>query len=358
MITLKTGDILSRSKGIKIAFITEGNSYIGMGHIYETFNLADYLNKRYQVTPVFYLPKSDPFPFRSDYEVRHWLTSLNGSNASLFHALLEDLAKHNIRLIVINTKKVHRSLLNILSAKELKIVCIDELGSDQINADIVINGSVVKNWHSYSPNRIKANIFLGSRYKLMNPRFSLFHKKEKRSNIKKKVVVAMGGADRTGATVRILDSLRKSEWEHEFVFKIGPAFKYLDQLKRQLYLSDRNKFSIVSHIDDIAEFYYSADLLISSGGNILYEIATVGTPGIVLWEDPHEQEQAITFEEYGVVRNLGSNERISGESLNKTINDILNDIILWNKMSIAGKNLLDGAGISRCAGLIMEQINS
>ena len=101
MITLKTDDILSRSKATKIAFITEGNSYIGMGHIYETFNLADYLNKRYQVIPVFYLPKSDPFPFRSDYEVRHWLTSFNGSNASLFHALLEDLAKHNIRLIVI-----------------------------------------------------------------------------------------------------------------------------------------------------------------------------------------------------------------------------------------------------------------
>ena len=49
-----------------------------------------------------------------------------------------------------------------------------------------------------------------------------------------------------------------------------------------------------------------ADIVISAGGNTVFELACVGTPGFVLWEDSHEKIQGDVFEKEGVVINLGN----------------------------------------------------
>jgi UDP-N-acetylglucosamine:LPS N-acetylglucosamine transferase len=94
-------------------------------------------------------------------------------------------------------------------------------------------------------------------------------------------------------------------------------------------------------------------LVISSGGNTLYEAAATGTPTFVTWEDPHEEEQALAFMAAGATRVLGQGTKIDVGVVREMIGKALESPQMLSTMAQEGRRLVDGHGARRIVQAIL-----
>jgi spore coat polysaccharide biosynthesis predicted glycosyltransferase SpsG len=161
----------------------------------------------------------------------------------------------------------------------------------------------------------------------------------------------MGGIDRTGTTLKIIDSL--AGWRKDIKKNIilGGGFLYIDEVRKKIKGLKGKNFRIYHNLPGIAGLLLESDFIFTAGGNTLYESACAGTPPIVLYEDEHEKENGLMFERHGFGYCLG-------KGLDITKSDILDavkrfeDIKARQAHSSKGKGLVDGKGSYRILDII------
>lgn len=120
------------------------------------------------------------------------------------------------------------------------------------------------------------------------------------------------------------------------------------------FLKDKN-FMIYHNVKNIEPLFFESDVVFTMGGNTLYELACIGTPAIVLYEDDHERESGMAFENLGFGLCLGQ-----GTDVKK--NEILNAIEKFNEIklkythSLKGKEIIDGKGVYRILSIIKNLV--
>ena len=160
------------------------------------------------------------------------------------------------------------------------------------------------------------------------------------------VLLTLGGADRTEASLRIAPSLRGAR----STVVIGPAFRHAAELAR---IAAAAGLAVVSQPAGLRELLLEHRIVISAGGNTLFEAAAAGTPALVTWEDPHEEEQGRAFAEAGAARVIGRGADVDVSRIRSAVDALLRSEDL-EAMSSAGLCLIDGRGSERIASIIMQ----
>jgi spore coat polysaccharide biosynthesis predicted glycosyltransferase SpsG len=97
-----------------------------------------------------------------------------------------------------------------------------------------------------------------------------------------------------------------------------------------------------------------ADLMVGSGGMSVYEIAALGTPGVVLAQNEREDKRMRDFARHGTVRYLGLGPDVGEESLRAAVEELLRDAPQRRAMSARGPRLVDGEGAARAAEAVLD----
>jgi spore coat polysaccharide biosynthesis predicted glycosyltransferase SpsG len=160
------------------------------------------------------------------------------------------------------------------------------------------------------------------------------------------VLVTLGGADRTEASIRLVPALRGTR----STVVIGPAFRHRAGVERAAASAG---IDVVVTPDGLRPLLLQHRLVISAGGNTLFEAAAAGTPALVAWEDPHEEAQGLAFARRGSARVLGRGADININDTKRTVTALLSSPDL-DAMSAAGPPLVDGGGAGRIADLLLE----
>ena len=339
---------------MKVAFRVDGSSDIGMGHVIECLNIAKMLKKK-GVHSLFII-KNHPVVLKKIRQYRYETKVLRDSVDEKGHLELTMgfLIKNEINLLIINLRDVDENFVKGLKDEGFTVVCIDELGGKKLFSDIIINGSAVEEWHDYET---EAKCYFGASYMVMDENFAEFNKKNKKFGSKiSKILVTMGGADRTGTTIKIIRALNGLDKKIKKIIVIGPAFKHRDELKKIIPKVKDNNFVFKYDVKSMAGLMYEADLAISAGGDTLYQLACTGTPSIALYEDEHEGTQSDTFAKKKIAINLGQGTQVSEELIVKSVSELLENLTLRKTMSINGKKLVDGLGAKRVSEIIIEKM--
>ena len=97
-----------------------------------------------------------------------------------------------------------------------------------------------------------------------------------------------------------------------------------------------------------------ADVVVCSGGMSVYEIAALGTPGLVLAQNAREDQRMREFARNGTVEYLGLGTEVSEQRLRDAVMALLADAGRRQAMSAKGRALVDGLGAARTAELVLE----
>lgn len=162
----------------------------------------------------------------------------------------------------------------------------------------------------------------------------------------RQVLLTLGGSDPTEASLRLVPALAGTR----STVVIGPAFRHREAL---LLAATALGLEAVVAPDGLRDLLVRHQLVISAGGDTLFEAAAAGTPALVAWTNPHEEAQARAFASRGTARVLGRGTDVDVDAVAGAVTALLASDAL-DAMSAAGPRTVDLRGADRIADLLIE----
>ncbi len=332
-----------------IFFWVEVSQKIGMGHLMETLALSEYF--RVKNIPFKYIINSYS-PAKELLLAKN--IKCNEYEISQVDEICELIGND---CVIIDHRAVKYATLKKLKQNKIKVIVIDQLCNKKIIADVLINSTLIKDWLIYTFKDNSPKCCFGAKYAILRKEFVKLHKLNKHFRNKQKLVlVTMGGVDRTGATLRVIKALQMIEGPVKKEIILGKGFAHKEQFLHLIDKINDPDLIYAQSINDLGERMQKADIVISAGGNTVYEMACIGTPGLILWEDPHENSQGMAFAEKGTVVNIGNGINTPLSVIRDSIWNLLYNVEKRKQMSKCGKKLVDAQGVNNIFKVIMSSI--
>jgi len=330
----------------RILFRVDGGASLGMGHVYRSLAIADALRKTSRAEIAFLMT--------ADHAEGLVTVSRFGYPARIARdARLETYIDH-IRdfapaILINDLPIVGRDLLDALSHLGTTTVnlvdTLDDLERAEHYAQVIV--SVM-----HEDRETPEGFYGGPAYAILR---SHFQGREKDLRDRPRLVLlSFGGSDPQGATLKAASALQALPAEIEIVAVAGPAFPYRTEFER-LAASLPRKVPLINEAGGhIADLMLEADVVVGSGGMSVYELAALGTPGIVLGQNAREEKRMREFARHGTLEYLGLASEVDEATLRAAVDRLLGDVGRRREMSARGRALVDGMGAARAAELVLS----
>jgi spore coat polysaccharide biosynthesis predicted glycosyltransferase SpsG len=326
-----------KSSPLQIYIRVDGNSKIGIGHVFRTLNLATPLSKKgHKIT---FLTKNSTVKKIIE---QNFTCKLISSNISQQKKIL---SKIKCDIVIIDKKEESSLIIKQFKKISNYFFAIDYVGK---NKNLIENGVNIL----YPKSGVKQKAYSGLEYAILNKNF------KKTKLIRKKVnsiLVLQGGADTYCLIPQIIDSLNYVNEDFKITVVAGPSFKCWKKLEKSKKCS-KHFINILYNVQNMSTEMLKHDLAITAGGMTLLELSRTGIPSIVICGEKLEEETAILMEKKGFGINLGFSKIISMEKLVNKTQFLINNYQLRKKMNKTGPKLVDGKGSLRIVKIITKGV--
>jgi spore coat polysaccharide biosynthesis predicted glycosyltransferase SpsG len=336
----------------RIFFRVDGSASIGMGHVYRSLAIADALRQSSRADIAFLMSAEHSEGIvtvsRSGYPVRV------GGDARL-DTYIEHIRDYAPEILINDLPRVDDQYLRALShlgATTVNLVdTLDDLEVTEHYAQVIVS---VMNEDRETPE----GFYGGPAYAILR---SHFREREKEREIRvepRLVLLSFGGSDPQGLTLKAARALQGLPEGIELVAVAGPAFSSRVEFEALAQTLTRRVPLINQAGGHIADLMFEADVVVGSGGMSVYEIAALGTPGIVLGQNAKEDRRMREFARHGTLEYLGLGTEVGEGALAESVTRLLGDVDRRREMSGRGRALVDGWGAVRAAGLVLQSAQS
>jgi spore coat polysaccharide biosynthesis protein SpsF len=169
------------------------------------------------------------------------------------------------------------------------------------------------------------------------------------------LLVAMGGSDPFGLTLRAAKALINIDQAWRVRFVIGSGMKDGGAIAAAI-VAQSDRYETVEHADDLAIEYAHADIGLCAFGVTAYEMAAFGVPALYLGLTQDHADSARAFDEAGIGQLLGTITEVSDEAIAEAVTALLHDGQRRRQMRKMGLALIDGEGAARIAGDLAQAL--
>ncbi len=319
-----------------ILLFAEADSEIGFGHLGEIRAISRALTARDDIrTRVFAV--GTPCDTGSDMAC-DWLTDSTGV-IQVMNSIEADATVWSFR------RPLAPGVWEALETSCAFKVWLADMPERIPHVDLFIMPTLVKEWQRH-PHEAKSAL-LGPSYMTLDPVFEA--EPEPIHGRTRDVLLSLGGADRSHATLRVLRALEGLS----ATVVIGPGFNHDQEVRR---LASALRINVEEKPSGLRPLLICHRIVISAGGNTLCEAAASGTPALVAWEDPHERAAGTALEEAGGALVLGQGIALQPDKVREEIDRALRTPGLLDSMARAGRRLIDGKGAHRVVDAIRERM--
>ena len=309
-----------------ILFVVTGNQQRGLGHVYNTLILAnDILNHSIE----FLVDKESDLAFRkiSAFNYPCYIQQEDD--------IVDDIKKRNPDLIINDRLDTTTDYMQAIKSMNIKAINFEDLGPGAKLADSVVNAI-------YPEKEKSENHFFGQDYFILRDEFFHFPKAKEINNVKE-VLITFGGVDPNNYTKKVISSIYNYCIEKNIIINVIAGFGYQSFES----LDTFTEINVLKNISNISDYMYSSDLIFTSAGRTIYEIASVGTPAIVLSQNERETTHFFAYEKFGF-KNLGLGYNIKEKDIldnfvklveNKTKRQEMSTLMLKNKLKSGRKTV-------------------
>lgn len=305
-----------------ILFVVTGNDKIGLGHVYNTLLIAnDILNHK--------------ITFLVDSKSQMAYDKIASKNYPVFiqenDDLLKDIEKINPDIVINDILDTKKEYVQKLKEKNYKVANFEDLGDGAKIADLVVNAI-------YPEQQVLKNHYFGHDYFVLRDEFIYSSKKEISEEIKV-ILVTFGGVDPNNYTKRVIDTIYEFCRKNNIKIKVIAGFGY----NKYDSLENFKDIDVLENVTNISKYILESDLVFTSAGRTTYEIASIGTPAIVLAQNERELTHFFASSEFGFL-NLGLGYKVSKEKILDNFVDLVQSYENRKYMSILMKkvNLKNG----------------
>ncbi|MBA6151935.1 UDP-2,4-diacetamido-2,4,6-trideoxy-beta-L-altropyranose hydrolase [Gelidibacter maritimus] len=257
----------------KILFRADGNTETGLGHLYRLFALVEIYKEQYQfvfltkqnsildIIPKDYLLATIPDEIKMSDEPQ-WIHSHFPPQK---YILIADGYQF--------TATYQQQIKN----RGYSLIYIDDLATDHMYADVVINHSPYIQEGHYKKEAY-TRLALGTQYALLRPLFLESAKLNREVNSIHSAFVCFGGADPFNLTIKAVKALLEIQNFKNIYVVLGGAYKHDDIFKLEEEHSDRIKIYNNLSEDNLVKTMEQCNFAIAPASTILYELCCVKMP--------------------------------------------------------------------------------
>lgn len=259
-------------------------------------------------------------------------------------------------VVIVDTPYVETRTLSEIAAHATFLVTLDDTGNrSHYPGDLLLNQNSHATAELYA-GKTTAQVCLGTAWCLLRSEFRPWVRKEKL--IPQRIgnlLVMMGGADPHGHSAMLMtaavDAAGALTSTPEVTLVAGAANANLDTLRRQA-AAALTPASVRHDVRDMPALLANADLVVSAAGSTTWELAALGTPMILGAQNDTETGPAEATARHGAAIYLGGLEGLDKATLAAAIVALANDTDRRQRISDAGRSLVDGLGVDRLVALI------
>ena len=302
----------------KILIRTDATNEIGTGHVYRQLYIASRI---------------------MDHEVVFLMNSKNELGINL-------VKESNFPIIIFNDNEIEKILevkpdiiindildttneyMSFLKERNIFSINFEDMGEGAKKADLVFNAL-------YEYRLPLKNIYGGHKYYILRDEFKEYTKKIINRTVNK-ILVTFGGSDPNNFTERLTDIIDKNYKDINIDIILGLGYKEKEKIKNKY--KDNDKISIFDSVKNISRYMYSSDIVITSGGRTMYEVASLGIPCLVLCQNERELTHLFGHAGNGII-NLGLGEHLTEGMIKNTIGELIENYELRSDMNTKMKNI-------------------
>ena len=278
-----------------ILFVVTGNTEVGLGHVYNTLLIAnDILNHKIS----FLVDENSKLAFDKISSKNYPVYIQKNKN------IINDIKSFSPDLVINDRLDTTIKYMNDLKELNINTVNFEDLGEGALKADLVINAI-------YPEKQILKNHYFGHNYFILRDEF-IYSKQKQVIKEVKNILISFGGVDPNNYTKKTLESIHDYCNKHNIDITVVAGFGY-NQYES---LNKYENINIEKNVSNISKYMIQADLIFTSAGRTTYEIASIGTPTIVLAQNERELTHFFASSEFGFL-NLGLGYKITNEDLYK-----------------------------------------
>jgi spore coat polysaccharide biosynthesis protein SpsF len=324
---------------------------MGLGHVVRCLALADELHENHGVAVSFAMRAS---PLASEKVKRRSYPILQASDDLVFdqEAWLHDCVSNSGAqgLVVDVRDDLSKAALESLAKKGTVIAVLDDLSERRWAADIAFYPPVPQ-VHRVDWSGFRGRLCVGWEWIVLRSQFA--ESLPPRSNSKCSLLIAMGGSDPAGLTLKAVRAVDRLGKDFECVVIVGAGFCHRQSL-RDLLGQTRRRFTVREDVSEMSAAMAQADLAVCSFGMTSYELAAMGVPAVCVCLSEDHAESASALVTAGMGISVGVNDQDSETRLAAAVERLLVDTNARAQMSARARKLVDGRGAGRIAELLLS----
>ncbi|MEI8349168.1 MAG: hypothetical protein WCI77_03350 [Candidatus Omnitrophota bacterium] len=331
----------------------DGDSQVGLGHIYRCIALADELRKTYRCKIIFALIRGKE-GIDLIKQAHYFLEKkpLNINEENWLNTIIKQYAP-SILIFDIRTDLSRAALEGWRNSKMLTVI-IDDTSSRRLAGNLVFCPPVRQikklDWKNF-----KGKLYTGWKWVILRKEFAKNY--PKRINKIPQVLVTMGGSDPQAMTLKTIKALDFLRDNFNTVVVLGAGFKRNKELRVLLYKAYR-PFVIRRNVKNIAQIMSKVDLAVASFGVTAYELAAIKVPAIYLCLTKDHAQSAKTFTNTGMAISVGVHNKVQEQLLAKKVHLLLREKIARDKMKSRCYKKIDAQGAERIAAVIINAVEA
>ena len=332
----------------KILFRADGNSNIGLGHLFRSFALLEMLKDNYDC---FFLTKKDSF---IDVIPKEYSINIIPENISYLEEPNWIFKKYSSEEFIIIADGYHfkSNYQKQLKQNGFNLVYIDDLGIEKMYADIVINHALNLNI-KYFDSAGFTKYALGSEYAIVRPKFIKAAKKVKEIKKIDEVLICFGGVDFHDFTNRALDGVIEIPSIKKINIIISSAYSH-ENIYNTLKKRKEDVFIYKNICENkMIELMNKCQLAIIPSSTISYEACSVKM--LILGGYYVDNQKRINegLDLNGMIYNVGDFRELKAEDFKRKVLEITKENTLnYEKMIKNQSKMFDGKQKNRFNKLI------
>jgi spore coat polysaccharide biosynthesis predicted glycosyltransferase SpsG len=259
----------------KIAFIVDGSSEEGYGHLYRSKNLAKTMS---EVNQVFHISRNT---HQNNFYSQHNIPFVELKKN-------DDFLKNTIfDYIVVDVKKPISKVLQNIHFN--KVIVIDTIPPDLKKFDRLITPSFFY--------QSKKNLFFkgvhnyGENYVILDPRIKLLDSRQKRGE---KLIITFGGSDPNNLSLVTLLALKDTEFLPDILLILGPGYKHSKKDLLKIISGEQ----IIENPSNIYKHFLTAYFAITALGVTVQELAYMMIPMGIIYNYVEDKEDMSLIDLY------------------------------------------------------------
>jgi CMP-N-acetylneuraminic acid synthetase/spore coat polysaccharide biosynthesis predicted glycosyltransferase SpsG len=322
----------------RILFRVDGGVSMGMGHVYRSLAIADEIRAVSPAADIQFLMKADRAEAIHGVSSAGYPVRILSRDAPEW--LVKEIREYSPNIIVNDyPTPMRRDYLEALATVEASTINLTG-GIEDIDKPTVMASVIIAAIHD---DQLELEDFDGGpAFTILRESFAgRIHEIREHG---RRVVVSFGQSDPQGLTLKVLsalDGLQDEIADLTVHVVLGPAYGYRLELERLLARLTLPPF-ISQSTHNMAETFFESDLVFCSDNLTVFEIAVLGTPGVVLSQNVRQGRRMETFGRRGSIVHLGLAPEVEEALIRETARELLGSAERRRRMSDAGRSLWKG----------------